>query len=244
MQLLPVLLLSLEWLDRFLLLLPLEANPALWKTDVHVFWMKSSAVLPLPCWVAKDSLRTATITKGKKEQQRCCKSLLPLTCRIKRGGKEQQRSLYAFIAHNELQGGEIGKRLTALLTSSSWCELKNDVEQGSWIGAKVVVRSCKPVHISNITSKLLTGQGLINAREELFLLHLPFLFFFSFFFNDEQCWEWRCWVKSSHCSVSVLPSSISFSWKSKAANSSFRNEKGGRVWKTYAALNLIYILGI
>lgn len=66
------------------------------------------------------------------------------------------------------------KGLEAFPTSSSRCELKNDVEHGSWIGAKEVVKRCKPVHISNIASKLLTGRGLISARVERFLLHLPF----------------------------------------------------------------------
>lgn len=59
------------------------------------------------------------------------------------------------------------------MIASSRYEMKNDVERCSWIGAKEAVKSCKPVHISNIVSKLLTGQGLINSREKSFLLHSP-----------------------------------------------------------------------
>ena len=68
-----------------------------------------------------------------------------------------------------------GKGSKAFKISSSWYEMKNGVECGSWIGAKEVVKSYKPVHISNIASKLLTGQGLINGgRVQRFLLHFPY----------------------------------------------------------------------
>lgn len=55
--------------------------------------------------------------------------------------------------------------------------MKNGVERGPWIGAKEVVKSYKPVHISNIASKLLTGQGLINGRKRAALsASLPVFF--------------------------------------------------------------------
>lgn len=51
----------------------------------------------------------------------------------------------------------------------------------SWNWAKEVVKSCKPVHISDTVSKLLTGQGLINGKEGTVLLPLLYSV------NDELC---------------------------------------------------------
>lgn len=56
-----------------------------------------------------------------------------------------------------------GERSDAFMISLSRYEMENDVMRCSRNGAKVVVKSCKPVHISDIASKLLTGQGLING---------------------------------------------------------------------------------
>lgn len=50
--------------------------------------------------------------------------------------------------------------------------MENDVMHCSRNGAKVVVKILKPAYISDMVSKLLTGQGLINGWEELFLLDL------------------------------------------------------------------------
>lgn len=60
---------------------------------------------------------------------------------------------------------------------------KNGVERCSWIGAREVVKSCKPVHISNILSKLPTAQRLIKGGGQLFLLHL----FFTQMMNCAEC---------------------------------------------------------
>lgn len=54
--------------------------------------------------------------------------------------------------------------------------MKNGVERCSWIEAKEVVKSYKPVHISNILSKLLTGQGLIKGRGEALSASLAIFF--------------------------------------------------------------------
>lgn len=70
--------------------------------------------------------------------------------------------------------------------------MENDVLHCSRNGAKVDVKSCKRSHISDIVSKLLTGQGLINGWEELFLLHLLYSA------NDELCQEWQCLKNSLH----------------------------------------------
>lgn len=97
----------------------------------------------------------------------------------------------------------------------------------SWIGAKEVVKSCKPVHISDIVSKLLTGQGLINSREELFLLHLPY--------SLQKWW-------TAHAESDIVGKNFFFY---KCANSLLEVRKR-RVCQSecgaYFALNLIYIL--
>lgn len=159
-----------------LLLLQAKADPKLQKTVVQVFWMEISPY-PAAALLNYQGFPEDNYNKSKKNKSiavnLCC--LWPAELNWK---KKQPSSLNSLPAHNQLHWEELVKRLSALLTSSSWCELKNDVEQDSWIGAKVVVRSCKRIHISHITSKLLTGQGFVNVREEVFLLHLPFFYFY------------------------------------------------------------------
>lgn len=173
----------------------------------------------------------------RKYQQLYCESLLLLTKKTTKNQKENLDQRGVHIHSHCLPRGGFGKR--ALKRSRphppdvNW-KMMLSTAPGS--GPK---RLSRAVHISNIASKLLTGRGLINARVERFLLHLPF-------FLTEMMNSAVSDLAGKRSSRRSLP--LSSFKEVKLLIPPFRNEKGESAQRgvrgAYFPLNLIYILEI
>lgn len=106
--------------------------------------------------------------------QRCLFNLRRLASGLRKQIQASEWSPHSFtdmICHRQEKKKRVQSIQDLFPPDRKW---KNGVERCSWIGAREVVKSCKPVHISNILSKLPTAQRLIKGGGQRFLLHLRY----------------------------------------------------------------------